>query len=198
MREHQAKRAGRFSDQFAFFRAWTRNTKTVGSVWPTSAPMARKMAGVIDLSSGLPVLEIGPGTGPITKQILATGIAPPLLWTLEYSHDFAEKLRAKFPEIHVVEGDAFNLDATLGNNAPRKFDCAISGLPLLNFPVATRVAFVESVLDHLPQGRPLIQFSYGPKSPVPPGLGNYQVRRHGMVLRNVPPAQLWVYSRAAQ
>jgi phosphatidylethanolamine/phosphatidyl-N-methylethanolamine N-methyltransferase len=196
MIQQPAKRAGRFTDQFAFFRAWTRNAKTVGSVWPTSAPMARRMAGVIDLTSGLPVLEIGPGTGPITKQILATGIAPPLVWTLEFSPDFAEKLRAKFPDIHVVEGDAFDLDTTLGDKAPRTFDCAISGLPLLNFPVATRVAFVESVLNRLPAGRPLIQFSYGPKSPVPPGLGHYQVRRHGMVLRNVPPAQLWIYSRA--
>jgi phosphatidylethanolamine/phosphatidyl-N-methylethanolamine N-methyltransferase len=196
MIQHKAKRAtGRFTDQFTFFRAWTRNAKTVGSIWPTSVPMARKMAGVIDLASGLPVLEIGPGTGPITKQILATGIAPPLVWTLEYSHDFAAKLRVRFPDIHVVEGDAFDLDTTLGGRAPRQFDCAISGLPLLNFPVATRIEFVESVLDRLPAGRPLIQFSYGPKSPVPPGLGNYNVRRHGMVLRNVPPAQLWVYSR---
>jgi phosphatidylethanolamine/phosphatidyl-N-methylethanolamine N-methyltransferase len=199
MIQHMAKRAsGRFNDQITFFRAWTRNAKIIGSVWPTSVPMARKMAGVIDLSSGLPVLEIGPGTGPITKQILATGIAPPLVWTLEYSHEFAGKLRTKFPEIQVIEGDAFSLDETLGRKAPQKFDCAISGLPLLNFPVATRVAFVESVLDRLPPGRPLIQFSYGPKSPVPPGFGNYQVRRYGMVLRNVPPAQLWVYSRAAQ
>lgn len=184
-----------FEDEFGFFKAWTRNAKTVGSVWPTSAVMARKMASVIDLSSGLPVLEFGPGTGPITKQILATGIAPPLVWTLEYSHAFSEKLRAKYPDIHVVEGDAFSLDETLKGNAPRLFDCAISGLPLLNFPVAQRVAFVESVLSRLPAGRPLIQFSYGPKSPVPPGLGNYQVRRFGMVLRNVPPAQLWIYSR---
>jgi phosphatidylethanolamine/phosphatidyl-N-methylethanolamine N-methyltransferase len=196
MNKQKLKRAGGFNEQFAFFRAWTRNARAVGSVWPTSVPMARKMAGVIDLSSGLPVLEIGPGTGPITRQILATGIAPPLVWTIEYSRDFAEKLRVKYPEIHVVEGDAFDLDATLGNHAPHKFDCAISGLPLLNFPLATRISFVESVLDRLPDGRPLIQFSYGPKSPVPPGLGSYQVRRHGMVLRNVPPAQLWVYSRA--
>jgi phosphatidylethanolamine/phosphatidyl-N-methylethanolamine N-methyltransferase len=187
--------AKRFEEELGFFKAWTRSAKTVGSVWPTSAVMARKMAGVIDLSSGLPVLEFGPGTGPITKQILATGIAPPLVWTLEYSHEFCEKLRAKFSDIHVVEGDAFDLDETLKGEAPRLFDCAISGLPLLNFPVAQRVAFVESVLSRLPAGRPLIQFSYGPKSPVPAGLGRYQVKRAGMVLRNIPPAQLWVFSR---
>lgn len=188
--------SGRFADEVGFFKAWTRSARTVGSVWPTSAVMARKMASVIDLNSGLPVLEFGPGTGPITRQILATGIAPPLIWTLEFSHEFSGKLRAKYPDIHVVEGDAFNLDASLGKKAPRLFDCAISGLPLLNFPVAQRVAFVESVLDRLPAGRPLIQFSYGPNSPVPANLGTYEIKRFGMVLRNVPPAQLWIYSRS--
>ena len=83
----------------------------------------------------------------------------------------------------------------MGDQKNTVFDCAISALPLLNFPLATRIAFVDDVLDRLPRGRPLIQFSYGPKSPVPAGLGNYSIKRFGMVLRNVPPAQLWIYSR---
>lgn len=180
---------------FSFLKAWLRQPKSVGSVWPTSAPMARKMAGVIDLSSGLPVLEVGPGTGTITKAILDTGLPHDRLWALEYSHEFAARLKAKYPLARVVEGDAFELARSLGAARPKLFDSAISGLPLLNFPVATRVSFVEQVLDLLPPGRPLIQFSYGPKSPVPPGLGRYKVKRLGMVLRNIPPAQLWVFSR---
>ena len=98
-----------FSEGFQFLLAWLRQPKSVGSVWPTSAPMARKMAGVIDLSSGLPVLELGPGTGTITKAILEAGLAPERLWALEYSRDFAQNLKAKFPSIHVIEGDAFEL-----------------------------------------------------------------------------------------
>ena len=180
---------------FGFLKAWARQPKSVGSVWPTSAPMARRMAGVIDLSSGLPVLELGPGTGTITKAILDTGLAPDRLWALEYSHEFAARLKARYPAAHVIEGDAFELARSLGAAAPGQFDSAISALPLLNFPLQMRVSFVEQVLDLLPAGRPLIQFSYGPKSPVPPGLGRYKVRRAGMVLRNIPPAQLWVFSR---
>ena len=99
------------------------------------------------------------------------------------------------PAVHVTEGDAFELLKSLGPAAPRQFDSAISALPLLNFPLQMRISFVEQVLDLLPAGRPLIQFSYGPKSPVPPGLGRYKVRRAGMVLRNIPPAQLWVFTR---
>ena len=180
---------------FGFLRAWLRQPKSVGSVWPTSAPMARKMAAVIDLSSDLPVLEVGPGTGTITKAILDTGLPHKGLWALEYSHEFAARLKAKYPLAHVIEGDAFELARSLGADGPKLFDSAISGLPLLNFPVAVRVSFVEQVLELLPAGRPLIQFSYGPKSPVPPGLGRYKVRRAGMVLRNIPPAQLWVFTR---
>ena len=95
----------------------------------------------------------------------------------------------------MIEGDAFELDKSIGQAGPKIFDSAISALPLLNFPIGLRVSFVEQVLDRLPVGRPLIQFSYGPKSPVPPGLGNYKVKRAGMVLRNIPPAQLWVFTR---
>ena len=183
-------------DGFHFLKAWLRQPKSVGSVWPTGAPMARKMASVINVGSGLPVLEIGPGTGTITKAILETGLAPERFWTIEYSKAFADKLRAKFPAINVVQGDAFDLNTTLGDQKNTVFDCAISALPLLNFPLPARIAFVDDVLDRLPKGRPLIQFSYGAKSPVPPGLGNYSIKRFGMVLRNVPPAQLWIYSRA--
>ena len=178
-----------------FLRAWLRDPKSVGSVWPTSAPMARKMARVIDHASGLPVLEVGPGTGTITKAILETGLPPDSLWALEYSHEFAARLKAKYPLAHVVEGDAFELKKSLGAACPRQFDSAISALPLLNFPPAVRVSFVEQVLDLLPAGRPLIQFSYGPKSPVPRGAGRFNVKHAGMVLRNIPPAQLWIFTR---
>jgi phosphatidylethanolamine/phosphatidyl-N-methylethanolamine N-methyltransferase len=198
MHSHPAKdKSSGLREGMQFLRAWVRQPKTVGSVWPTGAPMARKMASVINLGSGLPVLEIGPGTGTITKAILGAGLDAKLLWSVEYSKEFCDRLRARYPSIHVVQGDAFDLGAALGAQRPKVFDSAISALPLLNFPLAARVAFVEDVLSRLPAGRPLIQFSYGPKAPVPEGLGNYAVRRFGMVLRNVPPAQLWIYSRTA-
>lgn len=196
MLERLAERiTGNFKDELAFFRSWVNDPKAIGSVWPTGAPLARKLASVVNPRSDLPVLEIGPGTGTITKAILATGIAPEQLWTVEYSAEFCLRLQQSFPQVHVVHGDAFDLDATLGDASPAGFDCAISALPLLNFPLPLRKAFVNQVLDRLPPGRPLIQFSYGPKSPAPPGFADYTTTHFGMVLRNVPPAQIWVYAR---
>jgi phosphatidylethanolamine/phosphatidyl-N-methylethanolamine N-methyltransferase len=196
MTETPAHRArSPFSEGVGFLRAWMNGPQTVGSVWPTGAPMARRMASVIDVNSGLPVLEIGPGTGTITKAILDTGLAPDKVFAVEYSQDFVDKLRIKFPGINVVRGDAFNLTETLADENQTKFDCAISALPLLNFPPEARIAFVDDVLNRIPTGRPLIQFSYGPKAPVAAKSGKFSLERYDFVLRNIPPAQLWIYRR---
>lgn len=187
--------ATKFDAEVEFFKGWMHGPRAVGSVIPTSSITARRMASVVDPSSGLPVLETGPGTGVITRAILGRGVAPANLYAVEYSSAFVRHLRRQYPEVNVVEGNAFDLGATLGQGYPPLFDCVISGIPLLNFPVAQRVAYVEGLLDRIPEGRPVIQLTYGPKSPVPPGLGNYTVSHFDFVIRNIPPTQLWVYRR---
>jgi phosphatidylethanolamine/phosphatidyl-N-methylethanolamine N-methyltransferase len=189
--------AGRFDDELRFFKGWLDKPKAVGAIMPTSTITARRMASVVDPSSKLPVLELGPGTGVITRAILERGIAPQDLYTVEYSEDFVDFLRLEFPDVHVIQGDAFDLDRTLGEFSGLKFDAVVSGVPLLNFPVARRIAYIEGILDRLPEGRPIVQLTYGPLSPVPPRRGSYTISHLDFVLRNVPPTQLWVYRRGA-
>lgn len=185
----------RFDDEVKFFKGWLHRPRAVGSIIPTSSITAKRMASVIDATSGLPVLELGPGTGVITKAILARGVKPKDLYAIEYSPEFVRHLRHNHPGVNVIEGDAFNLDETLGDMADATFDSVISGVPLLNFPVAQRVRYIEQILDRLPRGRPVVQLTYGPKSPVPAGRGNYTVEHFRFVLRNIPPTQLWIYRR---
>ncbi|MCP9228654.1 class I SAM-dependent methyltransferase [Mesorhizobium sp. LMG 17147] len=187
--------AEKFDDELKFFKGWIDKPKAVGSIVPTSSVTARKMASIVDPTSGLPVLEVGPGTGVITRAILAQGIKPENLYAVEYSTDFVRHLRQLYPGVNVIEGDAFNLDATLGDRRDLIFDSVISGVPLLNFPVAQRIAYVESLLDRIPAGRPIVQLTYGPLSPIPPGRGDYTVEHFHFVIRNIPPTQLWIYRR---
>lgn len=187
--------AERFHDELKFFKGWIHSPKAVGSIIPTSSVTARKMAAVINPASGLPVLEVGPGTGVITRAILERGVRPSDLFTVEYSPEFVRHLRGLYPDVHVIEGDAFDLRAALADYQNTVFDCVISGIPLLNFPAARRVAYLESLLDRIPRGRPVIQLTYGPMSPIPPGRGDYQVEHFRFVVRNIPPTQLWVYRR---
>lgn len=190
--------AQKFENELKFFQGWVRRPKAVGSIIPTSGFTAREMASVIDPASALPVLEIGPGTGVITRAILARGIRPENLYAVEYSPEFVRHLRRLYPGVNVIEGDAFNLAAALGDRRDMIFDSVVSGVPLLNFPVARRVAYLESLLDRLPAGRPVVQLTYGPLSPIPPGRGDYTVEHFHFVVRNIPPTQLWIYRRGQQ
>lgn len=184
-------------DDFRFFRGWLRQPRLVGSVIPTSWRMAKRMASVIDANSPLPVLELGPGTGVTTRAMLARGIDAGRIVSVEYSPEFIKRLRADIPGVDFVQGDAFDLGTTLGPHAGSTFDCVISSLPLLHFPLARRIALMEDVLDRIPRGRPVLQFSYGLTPSVPRGSGNYTVERLDIILRNIPPAQLWIYRRPA-
>ncbi|NKL01949.1 methyltransferase domain-containing protein [Rhizobium leguminosarum bv. viciae] len=185
----------RFDDEIRFFRGMMQGPKTVGSIVPTSSITAKRMASVVDIHSGLPVLELGPGTGAITKAILGRGVQPENLVAIEYSTDFHKHLQRTYPGVHFINGDAFDLQTTLGSFSGLTFDSVISGIPLLNFPMAKRISLLESLLDRLPAGRPMVQISYGAISPIAANPDRYHIQHFDFVMRNIPPAQLWIYKR---
>lgn len=189
--------ADRFDEDWSFFRGWIDKPKAVGSIVPTSSITARRMASIVDPRSNHLVLELGPGTGVITRAILDRGIAPENLVSVEYAQAFVDRLAAEFPGINLVHGSAFELDSVLAPWKDRTFDCVVSAIPLLNFPVEDRVAMIERLLDLIPNGRPIVQITYGTVSPVPAGRGSYTIERFDFVMRNIPPAHLWIYRRTA-
>ena len=68
LNEFAGKFKHRFAEEIRFFEALKREPKSVGALWPTGQVMSRSMASVVNPSSPLPVLELGPGTGVITKS----------------------------------------------------------------------------------------------------------------------------------
>ncbi len=190
------ERLGRkFDEEIRFFKGWMDGPKSVGAICPTSSVTAKRMASVINPSSGLPVLELGPGTGVITKAILERGIAPENLVSIEYSTDFYQNLIKAYKGVHFINGDAFALDKTLGGMKSVIFDSVISAIPMLSFPMESRIALLEDLLDRMPAGRPVIQITYGPVSPIIANPDRYKIKHYDFVVRNIPPAQLWTYTR---
>lgn len=190
--------ADKFDDELRFFKGWIDKPKAVGAIVPTSSVTARRMASVVRPESGLPVLELGPGTGVITKALLRRGVRPENLYSIEHSEEFVRGLLHDYPGVNVIHGDAFDLDTALGAGKDLVFDAVISAVPLLAFPVEKRVDYVRDLLSRLPEGRPVVQITYGPLSPVPAGRGDYSVEHFDFVIRNIPPAQLWIYRRGAR
>jgi phosphatidylethanolamine/phosphatidyl-N-methylethanolamine N-methyltransferase len=186
----------KFDEEIRFFRGMMQGPKQVGAIAPTSSITARKMASVVDLTSGLPVLELGPGTGVITKQILARGVAPEKIVSVEYSRDFYERLVEDYAGVNFIHGDAFDLEKSLGAFAGQTFDSVISAVPLLSFPMEARIRLIDDLLSRIPAGRPVVQITYGPVSPVIAKPDRYHIQHFDFIVRNIPPAQLWIYRRA--
>jgi len=186
----------KFDEEIRFFKGMMQGPKLVGAIVPTSSVTAKRMASVIEPKSGLPVLELGPGTGVITKQILARGVPPEKIVSVEYSEDFYRRLVEDYAGVNFIHGDAFDLKNSLGAFADKTFDCVISAVPMLSFPMETRIALLEDLLSRIPEGRPVVQITYGPVSPIIAKPDRYHIQHFDFVVRNIPPAQLWIYRKA--
>ncbi len=183
-----------------FFRQWLKAPGRMGSVTPSSRFLARAMARQIPpavLAEGAPVVELGGGTGSITRGLLAAGIPAHRLFVVERDPSLAELLRARFAGVQVLCGDATALSALLAPHGVKRVGAIVSGLPLLLFPEDVLGRLVESCFGLLGSGRPLIQFTYGLKSPLAAQAHHLTARRAGFVPRNVPPAFVWTYRRGA-
>lgn len=196
MQRIKSRIAEKFDDEIRFIKGMMSTPKTVGAIMPTSARMANRMASIIDTGSGLPVLELGPGTGVITKAILERGVRPADLVSIEYAPHFCTLLQERFPSVDVRNGDVFELGNVLADRQDQIFDSVISAVPMLSFPLERRIGLMRDLLARVPRGRPVIQITHGPMSPLPAMPDVYTIAHFDFVVRNLPPAQLWLYRSA--
>ena len=99
----------RLDDEVRFLSSWIQSPLKTGAVSPSSPALAKAMAAEVDPEMPGPVVEIGPGTGPVTQAILARGISPQRLVLVEYNPEFCALLRRRFPGVTVIQGDGYAL-----------------------------------------------------------------------------------------
>ena len=187
------------ADEARFIRAWFDNPLTTGAVSPSGRFLAAAMARHIDpLGEGL-VVELGPGTGPVTQALIRRGILPERLVLIEYDAAFCQLLERRFPGATVIQGDAFRLRETLAGKIDRPVSAVVSSLPLLNMPDNQRLDLLADAFALMPPDGRFVQFTYGLASPMPkkPKGGRAVVaftsEVSAQVWLNLPPARVWVY-----
>ena len=196
---HRLDRA--FGDEARFIRNWLKNPLVTGAISPSSRALARMMAGYVDPLSDAPVIELGPGTGPVTEALIAHGVAPQRLILVEYDETFCRLLARRFPLARVIQGDAYDLPKTLHGVLEQPASAIVSSLPLLTKPERQRASLLAAALELAEDCAPYIQFTYGAKPPIPRNLSgpefSFAAESSPQVWLNLPPARVWVYRRAA-
>jgi phosphatidylethanolamine/phosphatidyl-N-methylethanolamine N-methyltransferase len=183
------------SDEVRFLKTWLGNPLRTGAVAPSGPQLARLMASLIDPEAAGSVVELGPGTGTVTAAILERGIEPHRLMSIEYNPDFCALLRRRWPSVHFIRGDAYDMRQATAGLAQLPLAGVVSSLPLFTRPPAERLRLINDALDLLAPGAPFVQFSYALVPPVPEGAGDFEIERSNWVLMNLPPARVWTYRR---
>ncbi|MEM1288003.1 MAG: phospholipid methyltransferase [Pseudomonadota bacterium] len=188
--------ASKLLDEGRFLRQLASNPSAVGAIAPSGPKLAQAMASYLDTGAAGTVVELGPGTGVVTKAILDAGVAAERLTCVEYSDAFAGLLAKRFPSANIVTGDAFDLKSAL-REVPGAVTGIVSSLPLMNSPKGKRRDLLGQAFELLEPSAPFIQFSYALTPPIRPEPGVFTVEKSRWIVRNVPPARVWVYRKIA-
>ena len=183
------------NDEVRFIRSWIEKPLSIGAVTPSSKALARAMAAYVDPAAKGPVIELGPGTGPVTEALVAQGIDPARLILLEYDPTFCKLLRQRYPAATVVQGDAYSLKRVLGTHLAEPAAAVVSGLPLFTKPLKTRLKLVYEAFALMVPGAPFVQFTYATVGPIPKALDRVRSEASERIWMNIPPARVWVYRR---
>jgi len=187
------KKSLRLDDEMQFIRTWMEKPISTGAVMPSSRALARAMARYVDPNSTGPVIELGPGTGPVTEALVRHGVDPARLVLVEFNPDFCRLLRTRYPAATVVQGDAYRLRRLLENYVDEPAAAVVSGLPLVTKPLRTRLRLISDAMTLLADGAPFVQFTYAMLPPIPKELSGIRAEASELIWMNLPPARVWVY-----
>ena len=183
----------RLDDEVRFIASWLQHPLKVGAVSPSGRALARAVAAEVDPSIPGAVVELGPGTGPVTEALVERGIAPERLVLVEYDPEFCALLRRRYPGATVIEGDAYALADTLSGIIKEPLAAIASCLPLMTRPLSVRVRLLNAAIRMLQPGAPFVQFTYAMTAPIPSRQRRYRITSSPRIWKNLPPARVWVY-----
>lgn len=182
----------------SFFRSFLRSPTGVGSVAPSSRALADAMLDLSELHDGVKLVELGAGTGPVTRA-LANAPVQMDWFCLEPNAHLAALCRMAVPEAEVVEAYAQDLPRLVADRGWESVDRLVSSLPFASWDRPLQEDVVSSLVEVLAPGGRLVTFTYALSPWLPRGRTARDVlREHFMVVEtahlvlwNLPPAFIY-------
>jgi phosphatidylethanolamine/phosphatidyl-N-methylethanolamine N-methyltransferase len=179
-----------------FFRRWLANPLQMGSVVPSSQALCARIVRHTRRTAHEAVLELGAGTGVISRALLASGIPAERLIVVEIVPDMAAHLRRVLPGVMVIEGDARSLPDIVPPQWHSRIGTVVCGIPLVLLPRDEQRRFIDAIAAVAPH-RGFLHFSYCATSPLPARKHNLTAQREAWTPLNFPPASVWRYTPLA-
>jgi phosphatidylethanolamine/phosphatidyl-N-methylethanolamine N-methyltransferase len=195
-RPTQSSLARRQAANWLYFRRFLKHPARLASLTPSSQALGRLVAQQVRRGPEEYVVELGCGTGAITRGLLASGVPPERLIAVDLDAELLAVLREEFPEITALECDAARLSQHLPPDVVGKVGTVICGIPVSLLSREEQSALRDEMFVLMPPGRRFLAYTHRPVSPLPRrelGLVGECLAR---TLRNLPPASVWGYARA--
>ncbi|HVC94790.1 MAG TPA: methyltransferase [Pirellulales bacterium] len=180
-------------DYRLFFKQYVRRFRDTGAIAPSSRWLAKALARYVGCQRGpRSVLEVGPGTGAVTRQIVERLGRDDRFDLVEVNDQFVAHLRGRFrdePAFAAVADRVTIINGPLEElRREHKYDAIVSGLPLNNFAVADVEQILAAFGELLAAGGTLSFFEYVAVRPARAAVSGRADRRRlrgiGRVLTN--------------
>lgn len=146
-----------------FLIEYLRNPRFIGAVAPSGVKLSRRMIRPINFKKAKVIVEYGPGTGSFTRELVVHRNPGTILLLIERNPTFCDELKKLFenqPNIHIINGDAENVNRYLAVHGLCKADYIVSGLPFNNFPAELSERIMDATRIALKDGGKFITFQY--------------------------------------
>ncbi len=136
------------NDLGLFLGKFLKHGTAIASVAPSSRWLARATIGGVDWSTARVVLELGAGTGPITREIALQAHAGCRVLVVERDRDFVSLLRDRYSgrtNLEIIAADAREIGGLLADRGIESVDHVVSGLPVPSFAKTDQLALFRSL-----------------------------------------------------
>lgn len=172
-----------------------RNPRQLGAVVPSSRHLGALLAKHAAFDESSPIVELGGGSGSLTRALIKAGISPERIYVIELDPELAKYLKSAMPLVNVIQGNATDLEHILPPHIIGKVHRIVSGLPMINMPQPVRRQILESCFQiMIPEGA-YLQYTYSPRSSIDAKSYQLNKKRLGTVFLNLPPATVWQYTK---
>ncbi|MGF1632136.1 MAG: class I SAM-dependent methyltransferase [Kiloniellaceae bacterium] len=183
----------RQAENWLYFRRFLKHPARLASLTPSSPALGRLVAQQVRRHPDEYVVELGCGTGAITRALLASGVPPEKLIAVDLDRELLALLREEFPDISALECNAAEITRHLPPSVVGRVGTVICGIPISLLPRPAQRRIVEEMFALMPSNHRFLAYTHRPISPLPRRELGLEGKCLARTLRNLPPASVWGY-----